>query len=193
MPERNFIALFRGVARRGGGLGGQSPRPSPEFGSSVDPMYSNLVGRLCPSHYCQPPRFKKLPTPLLLFYSFLKCSNCKSCIEIKASNRIGTCISSKLKREKRNVIFIKFWSLYVLIKFSWRYFTYSKFKKSFDISSYFNGLLRIYDLYLWKSILEKSKPFEVGAERDPTHLDSSSLLRKSLLNFERMLQHRNRV
>ena len=52
----------RGVARGGAG-GGQSP-PPPKFGRSVNPIQTRAGGRLCPSHYCQPPGFKKLSTPL---------------------------------------------------------------------------------------------------------------------------------
>ena len=36
-----------------GGQGGRSP-PPPEFGRSVNPIRTR-VGRICPSHYCQPP------------------------------------------------------------------------------------------------------------------------------------------
>ena len=47
----------RGVAR--GGLAGP-----PEFDRSVNPIQTK-GGRLCPSHYCQPPPgFKKLSTSL---------------------------------------------------------------------------------------------------------------------------------
>ena len=44
------IALFRGVARGGAG-GAKAP---PEFSKSVNPIQT-MGGRLCPSHYCQPP------------------------------------------------------------------------------------------------------------------------------------------
>ena len=49
----------RGVARGGGAL--------PEFGRSVNPIQT-MGGRLCPSHYCQPPGFKKLSTPLFKLF-----------------------------------------------------------------------------------------------------------------------------
>ena len=39
----------RGVAREGG-----RPQLPPEFGRSVNPIQTR-GGRLCPSHYCQPP------------------------------------------------------------------------------------------------------------------------------------------
>merc|ERR1711997_1214489 len=46
--------FFRGVAR-GGAEGARAP---PEFGRSVNPIQTR-GGRLCPSHYCQPPRIQK--------------------------------------------------------------------------------------------------------------------------------------
>ena len=45
---------YRGVAR-GGAEGARAP---PEFGRSVNPIQTR-GGRLCPSHYCQPPRIQK--------------------------------------------------------------------------------------------------------------------------------------
>ena len=44
----------RGVARGGA----EGARPLPEFGRSVNPIQTR-GGRLCPSHYCQPPRIQK--------------------------------------------------------------------------------------------------------------------------------------
>ena len=58
--NRLSYSPFRGVAR-GGGAGGPEP---PEFGRSVN-LIKTKGGRLCPSHYCQPPGFKQLSTPLL--------------------------------------------------------------------------------------------------------------------------------
>jgi len=46
--------LTRGVAR-GGAEGARAP---PEFGRSVNPIQTR-GGRLCPSHYFQPPRIQK--------------------------------------------------------------------------------------------------------------------------------------
>ena len=45
---------IRGVAR-GGAEGARAP---PEFGRSVNPIQTR-GGRLCPPHYCQPPRIQK--------------------------------------------------------------------------------------------------------------------------------------
>ena len=53
----SWTSLSRGVARGGGG------RAPPGFGRSVNPTQT-MGGRLCPSHYCQPPGFKMLSTPL---------------------------------------------------------------------------------------------------------------------------------
>ena len=47
-------SMPRGVAR-GGAEGARAP---PEFGRSVNPIQTR-GGRLCPSHYCQPPRIQK--------------------------------------------------------------------------------------------------------------------------------------
>ena len=54
------IAQHRGVARGGGAEGARAP---PEFGRSVNPIQTRGA-RLYPSHYCQPPEFKKLSTSL---------------------------------------------------------------------------------------------------------------------------------
>ena len=50
----NSYIIIRGVAR-GGAEGARAP---PGFGRSVNPIQTR-GGRLCPSHYCQPPRIKK--------------------------------------------------------------------------------------------------------------------------------------
>ena len=47
-----YQGICRDVARGGGGWGGWSPPP--EFGRSVNTIKIR-GGRLCPSHYCQPP------------------------------------------------------------------------------------------------------------------------------------------
>ena len=44
----NSFTTYRGVARGG----------AEEFGRSVNP-FQTRGGRLCPSHYCQPPRIQK--------------------------------------------------------------------------------------------------------------------------------------
>ena len=49
-----MLHLGRGVAR-GGAEGARAP---PEFGRSVNPIQTR-GGRLCPPHYCQPPRIQK--------------------------------------------------------------------------------------------------------------------------------------
>ena len=48
------VLFDRGVARGGAG-GAEAP---PEFGRSVNAIQTR-GGRLCPSHYCQPPRIQK--------------------------------------------------------------------------------------------------------------------------------------
>ena len=52
-------------------LEGGGARAPPEFGKSVNPVQT-MGGRLCPSHYCQPPGFKMLSTPLLYFDLFYR-------------------------------------------------------------------------------------------------------------------------
>ena len=57
--HRPVVSLGRGVAREGRG----EPEPPPPLIWQISEPCSNHGCRLCPSHYCQPPRFIKLSTP----------------------------------------------------------------------------------------------------------------------------------
>ena len=63
MYKRNLIqgSLTSTEVELEGGAGGARP-PPPIW--QISQPYSNQGVRFCPSHYCQPPGFKKLSTPL---------------------------------------------------------------------------------------------------------------------------------